>query len=76
MAGWTTLVQAETLSVAGRDGGELARVDTGTFAVTTPEDEVSESGSAVPLPLAIAVALVVIAAGSIAVLRRRGGAEG
>lgn len=68
--------EAETLSVVGRDGEELARVDTGTFAVTTPGDEVSESGSAVPLPLAIAVALVVIAAGSIAVLRRRGGAEG
>jgi hypothetical protein len=65
-----------TLSVLARDGAELARVDTGTFAVTTPEDDVSESGTAVPLPLTIAIALVAVAIGSIAILRRRRGASG
>jgi hypothetical protein len=61
--------EAGTLSVVGRDDQELARVDTATFAVTTPANEVSESGSAVAL--AIAIALVTVAIGSVAVIRRR-----
>lgn len=71
--------EPETLAVMGRadhEAYELARVDTGTFAVTTPGDEVSESGSAVPLPLAIGLALAVVAIGSITILRRRGRSEG
>jgi len=67
-----------TLSVLGRadhETFELASVDTGTFAVTTPTDEVSESGAAVALPLAIAIGVVLAIGASVALLRRRRGGE-
>ncbi|HET6831741.1 MAG TPA: hypothetical protein VFH44_10375 [Solirubrobacterales bacterium] len=62
-----------TLTVVGRDGRELARVDTATFAVTTPTDEVSESGAGMtaPLILAGAAALPALGLGAILIGRRR-----
>jgi hypothetical protein len=68
-----------TISVLGRDHlerPELARVDTATFAVTTPQAEVSESGSILPESLLIVLALTAVGIGSIAILRRRRGEAG
>ena len=49
--------------MVGRENGEsseLARVSTSDFAVTLPQDEVSESGSGLPVPLLIAIAVVAL----------------
>jgi len=76
----TTGPEPGTISVVGRENqesSELARVSTSDFAVTLPEDEVSESGSGMPVPLLIAIGLVALALGAFGLWGgRRGGDRG
>jgi hypothetical protein len=64
-----------TISVIGREdheSSELARVDTTSFAVTTPASEVSESGAGMTAPLILAgTALAGLGLGAVLLLRRR-----
>ena len=75
----TTGPEPGTISVVGRENGEsseLARVSTSDFAVTLPQDEVSESGSGLPVPLLIAIAVVALALGAFGLWGRRRGGDG
>ena len=76
----TTGPEPGTISVVGRENqerSELARVSTSDFAVTLPEEEVSESGSGLPVPLLIAIAVAALALGAFGLWgRRRGGGSG
>lgn len=63
-----------SILITDRQGAELASVDTGSFAVTTPSEADADSGSTLPETLAIALAVVVAMAGAAAAvtaLRRR-----
>jgi hypothetical protein len=66
-----------TISVVGRanlESFELAQVDTTSFAVTTPAEEVSESGTGVSAPLIVGLAVAGLALCAFALRRRRRGA--
>ena len=71
----TTGPEPGTISVVGREdheSSELARVDTTSFAVTTPASEVSESGAGLTAPLILAgAALAGLGLGAMLLVRRR-----